>query len=297
MFDDQFDRNTGIGASEAAPAVGMSRYATPLDLYKVKVGEVAPFDGNLHTALGQAVEPVILAQYARETGLTPEVPKKSIRHERHGFMFATPDGLLPDRCVELKFAGFRQLKEWGEPLTDQVPQEYLLQATHQMIVTGRALCDVAVIIDREFRIYRVPLDKELAEIVIEREADFWKRVEARTPPAPSTATEVALMHPRSSALIVQAKPEVVAASKRLAELKEAFKSMEKEIDGLEAVVKGAIGDGDTLLDPETGAYLATWKSTKDSTKFDEDAFSKAHPELYQQFIRAKPGYRRFLLKV
>jgi putative phage-type endonuclease len=295
MFDTEYDRSSGIGASEAAPAVGMSRYATPLDLYNVKVGEAKPFEGNLHTALGQAAEPVILAQYAKETGTEPVVPKKSIRHERHKFMFATPDALLPDRCVELKLAGARQFREWGEPYTDQVPQEYLLQAAHQMIVTGRRLCDVAVIIDREFRIYRVPFDPELAEMVVEREAEFWRRVEARDPPPPTTADEVARIYPRSNTRAVKAAPEVVAAVKRLAALKEAMKETEREIDGLEAIVKGAIADGDALID-DAGAYLATWKSTRDSEKFDADAFSKAHPELYREFLKREPGYRRFLLK-
>ncbi|NDD55328.1 endonuclease, partial [bacterium] len=52
---------------------------------------------------------------------------------------------------------------------------------------------------------------------------------------------------------------------------------------------------DTLLDLDN-SVLATFKSAKDSTKFDMDAFKEAMPEVYERFLKPVQGSRRFLLK-
>lgn len=45
-----------------------------------------------------------------------------------------------------------------------------------------------------------------------------------------------------------------------------------------------------------GQTLATWKTSKDSAKFDSKAFGKVHPDLAQEFTKIVPGTRRFILK-
>jgi len=45
-----------------------------------------------------------------------------------------------------------------------------------------------------------------------------------------------------------------------------------------------------------GNTLVTWKSTKDSSRFDAKALKEMYPELYEEFIKVSPGARQFRLK-
>ena len=69
---------------------------------------------------------------------------------------------------------------------------------------------------------------------------------------------------------------------------------EEQKSQYEGKLKAAMGDASVAVIPGYGEI--TWKSTKPGKAFDEKAFAAAHPDLYQQFIKERPGYRRFLLK-
>ena len=74
----------------------------------------------------------------------------------------------------------------------------------------------------------------------------------------------------------------------------------KTKEEIEGRIKFAMQDAETLCLPGTlesnPKAVATWKSAKDSTKFDQDAFKADHPGLYDQYCKTVPGTRRFLIK-
>lgn len=184
------ERLTGIGGSDAAVALGLSPYRTPLELYLEKRGEIPPFEGNEATLWGQLLEPVVRDEYARRTGRQVSVPPLA-RHPKHDFLIAHADGLTTDgRCYEGKTA--RSADGWGEPGTDQIPQAYLIQVQHVMLVTATPVADVAVLIGgSDFRLYEVPADRELQDMIVEGEAAFWQRVQKGHAPDPDFSTESA----------------------------------------------------------------------------------------------------------
>jgi predicted phage-related endonuclease len=102
-------------------------------------------------------------------------------------MLASIDRLSKDgkRVVELKTCSAYHQNEWGEPGTDEVPEAYLVQVTHQLAVSGLQIADIAVLIGgTDFRIYTVERSDALIDRLVEIENDFWTRVCHEIPPEP-----------------------------------------------------------------------------------------------------------------
>jgi putative phage-type endonuclease len=178
------ERKTGIGGSDCAAALGLSRRKTSLELYLEKRGEieVEELDAE-YVRLGNLVEPAVRQIYAERTGRTVHLPAQTLRHPKYPFMLANVDGLTNDgRVYEGKAAHFSD--GYGEPGTDQVPQEHYAQTQHYMIVTGAEVADLAVLIGLSVRIYEIPADRELQQMIIEVETDLWGRIQSGRRPDP-----------------------------------------------------------------------------------------------------------------
>jgi putative phage-type endonuclease len=289
-------RSTGIGGSDVAAILGLSKWKTPLTVYMEKRGELAPQPDNDAMRWGRYLEPVVRQAYADETGREVRLPEQLVRHPRHDFMIANVDGFTEDRRIfEAKTA--RTADGWGEPGSDQVPQPYLLQVQHYMEVTGFDVADVAVLIGgSDFRLYEVPADHELQEMLVDAEAEFWKQVQSGEPPEPVTYADVIARWGRASrADLVMADDETIRALNQLRELKVQREHLEIAEEQWRAVVCKALGECDTLVDG-AGKTLATWKASAGAKRFDSVAFKAAHPALYDQFIKQGEPSRRFLLK-
>lgn len=181
------ERQTGIGGSDAPAALGLSTWGSAIELYGEKRGELVrpSLDDRPWIRWGQLLEPVIRQQYAERTGRTVRLPTETLRHPKWRFMVAHPDGVVAEerRGYEGKIAVTGE--GWGEPGTDQVPQPYTIQVQHYMVVMELDIFDLAVLIGNcDFRIYEIPADRELQEMIIEGEAAFWSRVERGEPPPP-----------------------------------------------------------------------------------------------------------------
>lgn len=191
------ERLTGLGGSDAATVLGLNPWRSPLELYLEKRGQGIPFDGNAATHWGTMLEPVIRQEYANRTQRVVRSSTGMLRHPTRPYMIAHLDGLTDDaRLFEAKTA--RTAEGWGEPGTDQIPLNYLLQVQHYMVVANAKVSDVAVLIGgQDFRIYEVPADIELQIMIAEAEEDFWNRVQAGEQPDPDWKNPRALEVVRS----------------------------------------------------------------------------------------------------
>lgn len=293
-------RTTGIGGSDVAAILGLSTWKTPLAVYQEKRGEIPPQPDNSAMKWGRYLEPVVRQAYADETGREVRVPTELIRHPLYDHMIANLDGVAGGgtelvRIFEAKTA--RTADGWGEPGSDEIPQPYLLQVQHYMEVTGVTVADVAVLIGgSDFRLYEVPADRELQEMLIDAEAEFWERVKKAEPPEPVTYSDVIERYGRASRTgIVMAGAEVLEAIKQLRELKTQAQHLELAEEGWKAVVLKAMGECDTLVDP-AGKTLATWKLAAEPKRFDSAAFKAQHADLYELFVKLGEPSRRFLIK-
>jgi putative phage-type endonuclease len=185
------DRADKLGASDCAPALGLSKWKSPLALYLEKTGELPP-DPIENDAIewGVRLEPVVRQKYAEITGRTVRLPEHTIVHAEHPWMVCHPDGVTDDfRIYEGKTAAF--MDGWGEAGSADVPQEYYLQVQHEMIVLSSimerpiAVADLAVLFaGRTFRLYEIPADLEIQQMILAGEAEFIERIKTKAPPAP-----------------------------------------------------------------------------------------------------------------
>lgn len=193
------ERTTGIGASEAAAVCGVSRWQSPLAIYKRKVcrdqDHPPEVEESESTYWGHVLEPIVIAEYERRQSVEVIDRQLFVRSAKHPHMFATLDGRRRDngRPVEAKTIGLRSAGELGDR-EDDVPVSWICQAHHQMVVTGADQIDFAVLVGgQDFRIYTVRYTPELAEQIVVKEAAFWDRVQRLEPPEPTCADDARVL--------------------------------------------------------------------------------------------------------
>lgn len=179
------ERRTGIGSSDAAAIAGLSGWRTPWEVYLDKTGQLPDVEPTPEQRWGLRHEPTIAAAYEEQQGVSLAKPYL-MRHPKYPWMLATVDRITDaGRIVELKTANPHAAKDWGEPWTDQVPEQYLIQVQHQMAVVDADAADIAVLVGlSDFRVYTVRRCDQLIFDLIHLEQEFWAQVEARKPPTP-----------------------------------------------------------------------------------------------------------------
>jgi putative phage-type endonuclease len=189
------ERMNGIGSSEAAAAIGVNPYETALELYLAKLGLSDPVRETEAMRWGTRLEPVIAEAYSETTGYGFIAEQLFVRSPTHDFMTSTIDRIRDDsRIVEFKCVGYRSAHLWGEPGSDEIPPHYLVQCQHQLICTGTEELDLAALIGgNELRIYHICRDDDIAARIVEREAEFWQRVQRRDPPPVDPARDGAAL--------------------------------------------------------------------------------------------------------
>lgn len=209
-------RSQGVGASEAAAALGLDRYTSQQLLWLRKTRRAPPQEDAAVLRLGNIVEPFILDEYAREHGV------KLIQHPptyRKGRMLANLDAITDnDRpfatAVEAKMRGNRD--SFGEAGTADVPDEIAMQVTAQMYLADLAVAHIPVLFIRPPVVtFEVALDFELAQMIEAGVDRFWWYVENDTPPpvnpdAPEALAALRLLYPGTTGERLQAPRELEA---------------------------------------------------------------------------------------
>jgi putative phage-type endonuclease len=262
MSDFHSDRRTGIGGSDAPAALGLSHWMSPYGLWLEKTGALASRDEPEWMSWGKLIEPVIRAEYERRTGRTVQL-LPMLRHPTHPFMIAHLDGLADQsRVLEIKMS--RTSNGWGEPGSDEIPLEYLVQVHHCLVVAGAPVADVAALIGgSELRLYEIHGDDAITRELVRQEHEFWQRVKNNDPPDPRNLGDAQ----RRWGKLAAAGTVVAGEAERLAvallhEIRERTKRLEAEEEAAKLVLMAALGErGDALVD-EAGVPLATWKLDK-----------------------------------
>lgn len=296
-------RQRGIGSSDAAVAIGLSSYKSPLTLWLEKTGR-KPAEDLSHkepVLWGQILEPALASVYAERTGNKVRRVNAVLQDPDHPFMLANLDREvvgLPEGpgVLEIKTAGYHSAPQWEEG----IPLAYQCQVLHQLAVTGHAWADVAVLIGgQDFRIYRIQRDAHKLADLIEREAQFWQHVLSDTQPEPDGSDDagqaLSWLFPKDNGLVVDLSESV--AFNQLFETLLTARAAKQEAETREAFVRqqiqGALGSATTAL--FRGGQVS-WKRSRDGFVPDLDRLSAEHPDLLQQYVKPLPGARRFLVQ-
>lgn len=229
-------RRGGIGASDAPAVCGVSPWKTPLHVYLEKTGELEDSDSKAKE-WGRKLEDIVAQAYSEETGRPVYKPARPIEyHPQLPWLRCSLDRLTEadgkGRVLECKTVR-ADSDEWGAPGTDEIPLYYLLQCQHQLCVTGMERCDLAALFGgQELRVYEVERDEEVLSSLRRICAEFWNRVEKRSPPPPQWK------HPETPALIAKMQRltpgSEVELDPCLEEVVRRYRWLGGEVRGLEA---------------------------------------------------------------
>lgn len=199
-FED-FDRRSGIGASEVPAIAGLSPWRTPVAVWLDKVGLAGGQPQTPGMRTGTALEHAVLKIAADEVG----VP---LRHNRSTFvhrdwpegvrLFATPDGFAPRRhaLAEVKVVGWR-----GQDWKEGPPPYVLAQVQAQLAVLPKVKgALVAALIGSEVRTFEVERDEVIGDDIAERVRVWWDRhvIGGESPPPQTEDDEWAIVRGRVS---------------------------------------------------------------------------------------------------
>lgn len=242
-------RTRSIGASEAAAVCGLSRYETPMSVYLRKVGITGDTVENAAMRMGKRLEQAIREEWSMLTHQEVDYPIPMASHPDHDCITATPDGLLSvSEGLECKSTSSFASSDLGEDGTDQIHQEWIIQAQQQMAVWHLERVHFAVLVDgRRLRTFVVNRNEKLIAAIVQMDLQMWDRITNRIPPDwdfdnPSTPNEVKAMFSQVSGETVTLGEDAADAWREYRELGEQIKTLDAARESRKAEVLAQIGN-------------------------------------------------------
>lgn len=299
-------RKSGIGGSDAAAAVGLSPYMSPLELWLIKTGRDAdlprpdPDDTTSPTYWGTLLEPIVAASYTKQTGNRVRRINAVLQHPTIPWMLANVDrevvGIRDVQLLECKTAGEFGARLWR----DSVPEYVQIQVQHQLAVTGKQVADVAVLLcGQKLDVHRIERDDALIARLVELEAAFWRYVETDTPP-PADGSESAdralrCLYPGAGGTVDFTDDRRLSSTfADLVDVRAEIEARQQIEARLKQTIQQAMAEADRAQF-ETGSV--SFKRSKDGSGIDLKRLLADHPHLATRYAITKPGTRRFLVSV
>jgi putative phage-type endonuclease len=283
------ERLTGIGGSDAAAIAGYSRWKSPVDIYleKTEYKEIEDDFYKEYIYWGHTLEPIIADEYARRSGEKLSINPNLIRHEKYNFMIGNVDRVINGKkaILECKTASQYKSHEWGEPGTDEMPQEYLLQCAHYAAICDANYVDLAVLIGgQRLEIYSYHRNKKLESSLIEIEYNFWhNHVLKQEPPEPKDSSDVQRLYPFDDGDMVAANDEIGSDFESYKATKKMIKELNEQADFYKTRITKYLKNKSALT---VNNYIAaTWK-IQSINRFDTKEFKEQFPEMYQTFLKS-----------
>lgn len=321
-------RRQGLGSSDVAAILGLSRWGSPWSVWAEKVGLTQPDEHDTAAMeFGRRAEPMVGPWFEDITGYYlageqtwaehPADPWK--RATVDAFVLATPDDGLANAFA---VAEIKTTSSSPEAWADEVPTAYQAQCIWHAVVTGHRtifLPTLHLAYGRpDLRVYELDVSAEEMEFVVERATAFWhKNVLAGDPPEPDG-------HPATTAAIAEAYAladedaapvdlgDMAGVINDYREAKRAAKEAKEWADVMGNQLRAALAN--RQVGQVQGSDAVTWKQSKTVDveqllaahpaetapfmRLDLAAFRKASKEndrLAERFKTA-PGSRRLLLK-
>ena len=304
------DRTKFLGGSDVAAVMGLSPWATPVELWMQKTGrapreEVTPARQKMFDR-GHKLEPFIrdmVIAKLEEMGLTVKLVAINQRysHPDHPFLQSEIDfELVLTGEIEIggnihtldaehvnadakSVSGFAR-KKWGMEDTEDVPIEYAAQFMHGLGTTGRGKCLVAAL--RSFDdvdIYWTLRDDETIEAMRAKSVEFWNDcVLADVAPDPFNFSDIKLLFPSDNGQATEASQEIAEKVETLRNLKARIKALESDAEALTFDIGEFISPNAVLKYGEN--QIATWKA-QGRSDFQEKLFKADYPDLAPKYIK------------
>jgi len=255
-------RKSGLGGSDAAAAVGLNKWKTPMQLYLEKVGEKEGVQQNNRMYYGSRLEGFVAEEFEIKTGKKCEIDENTFVHPKFTWMLANIDRRIKGENAILECKVTKYPLGWGEEYTDQIPTEYLLQVAHYSIVCDVEKVYIAVFIGLDdFKIYEYVRNLSLETKLLLKEEQFWnEHVVKKIPPSPhSFSDSLEQFKTELKGKTIIASEEVENSYRDLLSVKKELKSLYEKEDSAKKTIGSFMRDAEFLYD-SAGKILATWKT-------------------------------------
>lgn len=249
-------RRAGIGGSDAAAIMHVSKWATPQDVWAQKVGLTSVSSGQMSPAaeVGVAIEPGLREVIGRRTGwVIRHSENQVIVNPDHGFIRMSPDGII-EKADGFEGPGVLQIKtvdsahrsDWSE----EPPLEYMIQVQHELMATQAGWAVLAAFFGgNDLRHFVVRPHEAFQKRLLVEEVEFWRHVESEKMPAPKDDRELVA----ASKLLLRVEEDKTVdlprealewheERMRLLEQKRAGEAAGKKLEHLKARFVMALGD-------------------------------------------------------
>lgn len=294
------ERTKGIGGSDAAAVLGMSKYNSPLKVYKAKVeGITKDLSDNVYIKKGKDLEALIRNQY-----VIPYFAEKgyAVRHPQHIFVshktpwlrancdgIAVPDEITKQHYTENIVVEIKWVSEWGEAnwYGDEyygVPAEYYAQVQHYMVVTGAKKAVICALFDKswEMHYFEIPFDTTFAARLVDCTYNFYAyNMEMKIPPKVDVDLDKAeFIHSLSEVAPTISGDEVFES--KIAE----YLNAKSEADALTKSANAILKDISAMyLDGHRSERFKMSITKCTRTGFNSTKFAEDYPELYKQYLQ------------
>ena len=250
-----------ITASAIPVLLGLSPWRCEADLAAEMLGTADPQESSVRMRIGLALEPLIAAEYEQATGRRVRRIHGLWRHPTVTWAGASPDFAVVGerRLMEAKWTGSRSR------FADGLPEDIEAQAAWQMFVSGYPVCDVAALVaGDEVRVFTVEADAGLQQHLVTIAADFRRRLAAGGP-FTENAESLKRRYPRDNGAEMAADAEIAGWVRSLTAIRAQVREAKSAEEGLEAALKGRMGEIATVRGP---GFHITWRRTKDREATD-----------------------------
>lgn len=283
-------RKSGIGGSDVAAVLGVSKWKTPYQLWLDKTSDTVEEKQSELLHFGQVLEQVIADEYARRNNVKVLRRNQLFRHADHPELIANIDRyVVGGKILECKTCSAYASDKFGDG-GDEVPDEYLLQVQHYMHVTGYHSADLAVLIGgNEYRQFSLAYDADLAHYAADKCVEFWKNyVLTKTPPPATVQDDLGAYYNAVSGSTVEATEEIAELLEEYKRIKGIEKEAKEDLEAISAQVKLFAGENEIITSAD-GKTLATWKRGKDRATVDwkalaiDKGFTEADTAFYTKY--------------
>lgn len=246
MIDRPLD---GLGASDAAAILGVSKWRTALDVFNDKMGISGPDKKQEHQQWGLLLEPALAARYTQDTGRRLR-RIGTARSKDHPLLYAHPDRVVLGEpgLVEIKVS----YRRW-----DEIPIYYKTQAIQQLICTDREWVDFAVLEggQRFNPDWRYERNRDIEADFIAELEEWWQRHIVGKEPPEMDGGKGGLTYLRKTYPANLAGTEVVATASMLPTIdryrgtRANREQAEREEERLKQEVMRLIGDASYIVGP------------------------------------------------
>lgn len=281
-------RKIGIGGSDVAAVLGLSRWKSPFELWKEKTAEELPEDTTSDVlTLASYLEDYTAQKYAAAVGLKVRRRNSLLVSKDYPFLIGNIDreicgdkrgvGFL--ECKAVSNFNFRRIEFYG------LPDEYVFQKEHYFFVAnGLYKWGAFAILNRDngrLLTFDVAPNGELYAEALPKLKDFWHCVETNTPPSVE-------LPPLPEVPKYEGKLEDFNADASLAGLL-------KEYDEAATILSEATELADNVKQQiaehlqsheavECNGKRIFYRATR-SKRFDAKRFKSEHPAIYDRYTK------------